>query len=78
MWIRSQNKEVLVDVTSIFVKEYTLNDYSIIDKISNLKIGDYKTEERAIEILDEIHRFLEDKQPSHPDSFTCVYQMPQE
>lgn len=66
MWIRSQDKEDLVDTKRIIVigKKITsdvTDDY--------LLFGEYESKERAIEVLDEIEKFRE----NHPQ---YTYNMP--
>ena len=53
LWIRSQDKK-------FFSKQYSLyltssdEKYRIYDTITYISLGDYKSEERALEVLDEI------------------------
>lgn len=82
LWIRSQDKMNLESVHSINVNY--LNKKQIIcnyepDFIGNqgeyyVLLGEYETEQRALEVLDEIQSFLEnnyisiDEMPSHSNS----------
>ena len=82
LWIRSQDKMNLESVHSINVNH--LNKKQIIcnyepDFIGNqgeyyVLLGEYETEQRALEVLDEIQSFLEnnyisiDEMPSHSNS----------
>lgn len=82
LWIRSQDKMHLESVHSINVNY--LNKKQIIcnyepDFIGNqgeyyVLLGEYETEQRALEVLDEIQSFLEnnyisiDEMPSHSNS----------
>lgn len=87
LWIRSQDKELLVKVKEIELGEY--DDYYCL-VVNNLQnIGNYKTKERALEIIDEIHCNIENIGQSYiksnengiPDEFICygkVYEMPKE
>lgn len=60
LWIRSQSKETLVKVNEAYIDETTIKanykgyyggcDYRI--------LGEYKTEERALEVLDDIESLL--------------------
>ena len=58
LWIRSQDKERLIKVSTLFVEyngdvDPTISPYRIVaDKCIDL--GIYKTKERALEVLDEI------------------------
>ena len=62
LWIRSQDKKSLRIVSNIniihedgktFICNYT--------GIANIKLGTYKTEQRALEVLDEIENLLNPK-----------------
>lgn len=64
LWIRSQDREQLTKVTEVryeyyrpFFNETRIN--TII--INNDLIQEYKTKERALEVLDEIHNILKPK-----------------
>ena len=56
LWIRSQNKETLIKCEKILVEKgkdsFTLLNY--IDTKNWFRLGNYKTKERALEVLDEI------------------------
>lgn len=63
LWIRSQNKEVLLNIKGIQYKNYKLVEDETVE--ANILIGfynyydneilaEYETKERALEILDEI------------------------
>ena len=65
MWVRSQNKYCLVDVTGVSIVDYEAYEdyYSKEVKYETVGIavggkqwslGTYKTEEKAIEVLDEL------------------------
>ena len=72
LWIRSQDKECLVKISNI---QYVYKNYihGLGTYYDNLKIlGEYKTKERAIEILDEIQYLLETREVSQ-----MVYNMPE-
>ena len=64
LWIRSQDRESIFKVKSVF---YTINEENehlirtiVIDNVDNgiVRIGQYKTKERALEVLDEIQRHI--------------------
>ena len=56
MWIRSQNKKTLVDAGSLFANNLKVFAY---DKASvAYTLGEYETEERALEVLDEIQESI--------------------
>lgn len=79
LWIRSQSKEKLVKVNEIKYEEYknVLMDYPIAAIIINDKIvQEYKSKERALEILDEIQDLLQNAYIGC--SNRIVYQMPKD
>lgn len=62
LWIRSQDKECLVKISNI---QYVYKNYihGLGTYYDNLKIlGTYETKKRAIEVLDEIHKCIIDKE----------------
>lgn len=60
LWVRSQDKRILQKVDNIFLDaNYENKRISTYDG-DNVELGIYKTEERAIEILDEIQNFMRD------------------
>lgn len=71
MWVRSQNREVLINVNNLYINQKG-NEYSIIVDYCNdnwFALGTYKSKERAIEVLDEIQSCINN---------VNVYQMPEE
>lgn len=85
LWIRSQDKKSLVKINSTI--ELKFNDCKMIiadyqpdftDKYDGFYVvlGTYKTEERALEILDEIRRELKTAE-SNGDFYVIVYEMPE-
>lgn len=69
LWIRTQDKERLVQVK--YIDLYTDEDieennefrlYSYVDDNRQFLLGIYATKERALEVLDEIQRLIEDLQ----------------
>lgn len=78
LWIRSQSREKLVKVNEIKYEEYknALMNYPIDAIIINDKIvQEYKSKERALEILDEIQDLLQNAYVGNVDRI--VYQMPE-
>lgn len=84
MWIRSQNREVLVYADKLYISKendkYTIN-FDTCDG-SWYCLGTYKSKERAIEVLDEIQKkisFFEfgrcRRLLSHQD---VIFEMPKE
>ena len=67
LWIRSQEKEKLIRPTSLYIEETidygneckTFDIYALNCTNDDIKIGTYKTKERALEILDEIQMLLQ-------------------
>lgn len=55
LWIRSQDKEVLTEVTDLSIGGF--NNNAIIGD-HGCPLGTYKTKERALEVLDEIQELL--------------------
>lgn len=66
LWIRSQDKRNLKKInTEIYIKKglsnYAEGDvYFIVS--SGTELGEYKTKDRALEVLDEIHKCIIDKE----------------
>lgn len=76
LWIRSQNKGALIKVemlgnTDGTIKSYLGNNQTV--------LGTYKSNERALEVLDEIQNILEHEW-DYKDKFNMcrVYEMPKE
>ncbi len=71
LWIRSQNKEMLIKIKNIEIKFLDFKRYSYVKDIKSKgeysirgngePLGQYKTKERALEVLDEIQRQLINK-----------------
>ena len=62
LWIRSQDKKRLIKIDNIKVYEDLKDNYSDIRAVFNdyeLSLGEYKTKERALMILDEIQNILQ-------------------
>lgn len=89
LWIRSQNKQELAKAehvgvydNRVYINGYDENEYCI---------GEYKTEKRALEVLDEIEERITINygyelatnsgiRPNYitPANYTAVYEMPKE
>jgi hypothetical protein len=54
MWIRSQDKKVLVNVTDIWIEDNVIKVSNGTTENSFCAIGLYKSSERAVEILNDI------------------------
>lgn len=69
MWIRTQDKETLINVNCIDM--YNINKHEwIIEACDSNNLGKYKSKERAIEVLDEIQAYLE-------NNYLSINDMPQ-
>ena len=55
LWIRSQNKMMLLKIDNAFIDDGTICTYSGDDAFI---LGEYATKERALEVLDEIQKLL--------------------
>lgn len=89
LWIRSQDKEDLIKVDNLGLAYR--GKYNFMDKIGDIdnycicqfvddyhvKLGTYKTKERAIEVLDEIQKLLKTAE-LNDDINVIVYQMPKD
>lgn len=88
LWIRSQDKRILQKVDNVFLNaNYENKRISTYDGDSSTTLGEYKTKERAIEILDEIQDELisSDFMPIEKNEevvLTCgsarIYEMPKD
>lgn len=61
MWIRIQNKEALVYANNFYIMKTRVEEkyeISYFDGDSFVKLGFYKSKERALEVLDEIQNLL--------------------
>lgn len=77
LWIRSQNKEVLAKVSDLYVVigvecENLEDGYDI--ENGDFRFGRYRTKERALEVLDEIEKYINSDVMMNLD----VYEMPKE
>lgn len=76
LWIRSQDKEILLKANEL---EIEINMIIAFDGNKYQCLGTYKTKERALEVLDEISKLVENAmyhtQLNHDVLF---YQMPKE
>ena len=62
LWIRSQDKRILQKVDNIYLNaNYENRRICTIDSTDyESDLGEYKTKERALEVLDEIQKFIEE------------------
>lgn len=82
LWVRSQDKERLLKIISIFV-EYNgdvnpnIHTHSIIGN-NCVNLGIYNTKERALEVLDEIQNKICPIDLINIGYGTILYEMPKE
>lgn len=92
LWIRSQDKTKLVKADNIVYmdssEDYEKEVHSLWNDCKGI-LGTYKTKERALEVLDEIQEFIENKDKikitqdingitSEVEDAKRVYEMPEE
>lgn len=81
MWVRSQDKRFLLNIDIAFVVERTIvgiTSYAICyHKEIDIDLGVYSTYEKALKVLDRIHRYLNlyVDEEGH-STIHRVYQMP--
>lgn len=64
LWIRSQDKKKLVNINAVNILEFEalIAIHGYINSETHFWLGNYKTKERALEVLDEIHKCIVDKE----------------
>lgn len=88
LWVRSQDKTTLIKSYEIYITEQQ-NKYLIRAKRTSHILGVYNTIERALEVLDEIQEFIENRNKikitqdingitSEVEDAKRVYEMPKE
>lgn len=89
MWIRIQNKEALVYANNFYIMKTKVEEkyeISYFDGDDLVKLGFYKSKERAIEVLDEVEKKINLINLGHDfgspmidlKNPTYIYQMPNE
>ena len=90
IWIRSQDRENLIKIENITIdnENYVLGNLVSDDNkgiCDYWRLGKYKTKERALEVLDDIHNVLKGNVENHINKFdlyrennVIVYEMPKE
>lgn len=86
LWVRSQDKMKLVNNCNLYISNEIRNEY-VIEDLNNkyLKLGTYKTKERALEVLTEIQNKINLINLGHDfgspmvdlKNPTYIYQMPE-
>ena len=78
LWIRSQCRMHLLKCNNIVVSQTTHSEAQVMGyvdpELSYIKLGKFKTKERAMEVLNEIETIIID----NPKEICLVYEMPQE
>lgn len=75
LWIRSQDKRTLVNTRRIDVDDNKIIIWDEGKYASDVFMGEYKTKERALEVLDEIQKYVI---LPNIDNSNYVYEMPKE
>lgn len=70
MWIRSQDKKILININTVELLEHKLEIWGTAAN-SNQKLGEFKLEKQANKVMDAIHQHLE----MHPNQ---VFQIPKD
>ena len=98
LWIRSRNKNILIKADFIYIEPVSIKEkdgcyiktkHGINNGYSDYTLGHYKTKERALEVLDEIQKLINNDgyidEEVYNQSTGCyhqknikVYEMPQE
>lgn len=73
LWVRSQDKECLTMVDHLYT-----NDNCEIKQQNDLILATYKSKERALEVLDEIQKFMESLFESAIEIPAPIFNMPEE
>lgn len=61
LWIRSQNRKMMEKSVAIKIAHYMENETNSIVINNDYVFGEYATEERALEVLDEITNLIKPK-----------------
>ena len=80
MWIRSQNEELLIKATCIYLgSENHICAHASNTEGNNWYIGKYSTKEKALKVLDMIQRIIKEQIRLHNEwQIGVVFQMPQD
>lgn len=86
MWIRSQDKETLINCNVIEYNDFYVKNAIVAtsETISRTIIGKYSTKEKALKVLDMIHNKIIELDKNKFLGMTeqiyirCVFQMPQD
>lgn len=75
LWIRSQDKEILMKANRIDVDDKNIIVWDNDCHCGETYMGEYKTKERALEVLDEITDFIDGLNKTNT---ITIYEMPKE
>ena len=78
LWIRSQNRKMMEEAVAVKIAHYK-EDGKMANSIvinNDYIFGEYATEERTLEVLDEIQKLLKTAE-LNDDINVIVYQMPE-
>lgn len=83
LWIRTQDRMRLIKPNRLHIQRESKNwggNWYIYESQNSLRYGTYKTKERALEVLDEIHKLIKSATNSSNMIFpTAVcFEMPEE
>lgn len=77
LWIRSQNKRNLMKVEDIVAEDNYIEIYK--QNEDSTRVGEYKTKERALEVLDKISKLVENAMyHTQLNNEVLFYQLPKE
>lgn len=77
MWIRSQDRKFLVDAKAIGADGIGIRACIGGDRANSGPLGEYESEERAIEVLDDIQKDLQNTLMADSSQYIVVYEMPE-
>jgi len=77
-WVRSQDKTELINSKRFQAEGQRIYVFDGSTEDSWIVIAEYKTKERAVEVLDDMQNELTNTCPASEAQFIRVYQMPKE
>lgn len=75
LWIRTQDKQRLINVPGVIVNGKKIESVvgkGLLDGLDNNVLGKYGSNDRAFEVLDEVHTKIEEN-----TGISVIYTMPQ-
>ena len=85
IWIRSQNKKLLMNLEYFEIQEPNYEEVKAVIFSSGYILGGYSTKEKALKVLDEIEKKIienntivcnEKEWSKYVGAINCVFQMP--